>query len=175
MEPLYKSANITIKVTYSADHSNIAFPKPRWPPIQDLESVDIAGQRKDGGVDLAIIASQPLDDSADTLQQHPPQSRALSRRDRPARVPGRPGTSAAGPDHHHPALQPANPPTRRRGDRGVPSPCGPARRAVDRPAKAFRTRRHAGLMTGIARRACIPPASLIRPAAQRGLPNQLAK
>jgi hypothetical protein len=67
MEPLYKSANITIKVTYSADHSNIAFPKPRWPPIQDLESVDIAGQRKDGGVDLAIIASQPLDDSADTL------------------------------------------------------------------------------------------------------------
>jgi hypothetical protein len=44
-----------------------AFPKPKWPPIQDLESVDIVAKRKDGGVDLIIIASQPLDDSANTL------------------------------------------------------------------------------------------------------------
>jgi len=44
------------------------FPKPKWPPIQDLESVDIVAKRKDGGVDLVIVASQPLDDSADTLE-----------------------------------------------------------------------------------------------------------
>ncbi|MBY0461182.1 MAG: hypothetical protein K2V38_27990 [Gemmataceae bacterium] len=43
------------------------FPKPEWPPIQDLESVDITGKRKDGGVDLLIAVSQPLDGSADTL------------------------------------------------------------------------------------------------------------
>lgn len=47
--------------------SNLAFPKPEWPPIQDLESIDITGKRKDGGVDLVIVASQPLDDSAETL------------------------------------------------------------------------------------------------------------
>ena len=43
------------------------FPRPEWPPIQDLESVDLIGKRKDGGVDLTIVASQPLDGSADTL------------------------------------------------------------------------------------------------------------
>jgi hypothetical protein len=43
------------------------FPKPQWPPIQDLECVDMTGKRKDGGVDLVIAVSQPLDGSADTL------------------------------------------------------------------------------------------------------------
>jgi hypothetical protein len=43
------------------------FPKPEWPPIQNLESVDLTGQRRDGGVDLVIVASQPLDDAAETL------------------------------------------------------------------------------------------------------------
>ena len=38
----------------------------KWPPIQDLDSIDLIGERKDGGVDLVIVASQPLDDSADT-------------------------------------------------------------------------------------------------------------
>jgi len=50
-----------------ADDPNAAFPKPKWPPIQDVESVDLTGKRSDGGVDLLIIASQPLDDAADTL------------------------------------------------------------------------------------------------------------
>ena len=43
------------------------FPKPEWPPIQDLETVDITGKRKDGGVNLMITVSQPLDGSGDTL------------------------------------------------------------------------------------------------------------
>jgi hypothetical protein len=45
------------------------FPKPEWPPIQDPESVDLAGKRKDGGVDLLIVASQPLDDAPETLNR----------------------------------------------------------------------------------------------------------
>jgi hypothetical protein len=44
-----------------------AFPKPKWPPIQDMESVDLAGKRQDGGVDHCIVATQPLDDAPDTL------------------------------------------------------------------------------------------------------------
>jgi hypothetical protein len=44
------------------------FPKPAWPPIQDLDSVDIAAKRRDGGVDLFIVASQPLDASPETLK-----------------------------------------------------------------------------------------------------------
>jgi hypothetical protein len=43
------------------------FPRPQWPPIQNLESVDITGKRKDGGVDLVIVVSQPLDGSDETL------------------------------------------------------------------------------------------------------------
>ena len=50
-----------------ADNLNPAFPKPKWPPIQDLESVDLTGKRRDGGVHLLIVASQPLDDAPDTL------------------------------------------------------------------------------------------------------------
>ena len=50
-----------------ADNLHPAFPKPNWPPIQDLETVDITGKRRDGGVDLVIVASQPLDDAPDTL------------------------------------------------------------------------------------------------------------
>lgn len=42
------------------------FPTPEWPPIQDVRSVDITGVRRDGGVDLVIVASQPLDDSPAT-------------------------------------------------------------------------------------------------------------
>ncbi|WP_428939444.1 hypothetical protein [Fontivita pretiosa] len=36
------------------------------PPIQNLDSVDIVGRRKDGGVDLFIVASGPLDPSPQT-------------------------------------------------------------------------------------------------------------
>lgn len=44
------------------------FPKPKWPPIQQLDNIDITGKRRDGGVDLVIIASQPVDDSSATLE-----------------------------------------------------------------------------------------------------------
>jgi len=45
-----------------------AFPKPKWPPIQNLDSIDIFGKRRDGGLDLCIVASQPLDGDAETLE-----------------------------------------------------------------------------------------------------------
>jgi hypothetical protein len=44
------------------------FPKPQWPPIQELDRLDIIGKRQDGGLDLAIVASQPLDDTPETLE-----------------------------------------------------------------------------------------------------------
>lgn len=44
------------------------FPKPEWPPIQDLDNVAITGKRRDGGVDLVIVASQPIDASAETRE-----------------------------------------------------------------------------------------------------------
>jgi hypothetical protein len=37
------------------------------PPIQNLDAFDIVGERLDGGVDLVVVCSGPLDDSADTL------------------------------------------------------------------------------------------------------------
>jgi hypothetical protein len=37
------------------------------PPIQNLEAIDIVAKRRDGGVDLMIVCSGPLDGSADTL------------------------------------------------------------------------------------------------------------
>jgi hypothetical protein len=43
------------------------FPKPKWPPIQQLDRVDLVGKRRDGGVDLVIVASQPIDDGPETL------------------------------------------------------------------------------------------------------------
>ena len=43
------------------------FPQPEWPPIQELDSIDFTGKRWDGGVDLFINASQPIDDSPQTL------------------------------------------------------------------------------------------------------------
>jgi hypothetical protein len=43
------------------------FPQPKWPPIQELDKIDITGKRRDGGVDLVITASQPIDDSPQTL------------------------------------------------------------------------------------------------------------
>jgi hypothetical protein len=49
----------------SADTS---FPNPEWPPIQEPDSIDLAGKRQDGGVDLVIVASQPIDDSPETLE-----------------------------------------------------------------------------------------------------------
>ena len=51
------------------DACDSAFPKPQWPPIQDTESVDLIGERTDGGVDLVIVASQPLDDAPDTIDR----------------------------------------------------------------------------------------------------------
>lgn len=44
------------------------FPKPESPPLQELDSIDIGRKRKDGGVDLAIVATQPIDDSPETLE-----------------------------------------------------------------------------------------------------------
>ena len=35
-------------------------------PIQNLDSFDIVGERNDGGVDLIVVCSGPLDDSAET-------------------------------------------------------------------------------------------------------------
>jgi hypothetical protein len=43
------------------------FPEPEWPPIQELDSIDITGKRLDGGVDLVIVGSQPIDNSPETL------------------------------------------------------------------------------------------------------------
>lgn len=37
------------------------------PPIQNVDSIDVIGERKDGGVDLAVVASGPLDGSSATL------------------------------------------------------------------------------------------------------------
>jgi hypothetical protein len=45
-----------------------SFPRPEWPPIQSLDSIDITGNRHDGGVDLVIVASQPIDASPETLE-----------------------------------------------------------------------------------------------------------
>jgi hypothetical protein len=42
-------------------------PKPEGAPIQQLDSIDITAKKRDGGVDLVIVASRPLDDSPDTL------------------------------------------------------------------------------------------------------------
>jgi hypothetical protein len=39
------------------------------PPIQNLDSLDLVGERKEGGVDLVIVCSGPLDESADTLRR----------------------------------------------------------------------------------------------------------
>ena len=37
------------------------------PPIQNLDAFDIIGERKDGGVDLVVSCSGPLDSSTTTL------------------------------------------------------------------------------------------------------------
>jgi len=37
------------------------------PPIQNLETIDLLGRRKDGGVDLIIVVSGPLQNEADHL------------------------------------------------------------------------------------------------------------
>lgn len=50
-----------------SDANSSPFPTPEWPPIQNVQSVDIVGRRNDGGVDLVIVASQPLDDGPETL------------------------------------------------------------------------------------------------------------
>jgi hypothetical protein len=38
------------------------------PPVQQLDKFDVVGQRVDGGVDLVVVCSGPLDESAATLQ-----------------------------------------------------------------------------------------------------------
>ena len=45
-----------------------SFPRPEWPPIQDLDRINVTGKRRDGGVDLFIVASQPVDVSEETLE-----------------------------------------------------------------------------------------------------------
>lgn|SRR5215472_1548639 len=39
------------------------------PPIQNLENIDVLGRRKDGGIDLAIVVSGPLRNTADHLDR----------------------------------------------------------------------------------------------------------
>ena len=39
------------------------------PPIQNLDSLDIVGVRKRGGLDLVVVVSGPLDGGADTLRR----------------------------------------------------------------------------------------------------------
>ena len=41
-------------------------PKPL--PIQNPEGIDLVGKRRDGGVDMVIAASGPLDDTPELLQ-----------------------------------------------------------------------------------------------------------
>jgi hypothetical protein len=53
---------------FRRQHARSPFPKPKWPPIQSLDSIDVIGKRNDGGVDLVIVASQPIDDSSETLE-----------------------------------------------------------------------------------------------------------
>jgi hypothetical protein len=53
---------------FSRKPADAMFPKPQWAPIQALQSIDIMGKRRDGGVDLIITASQPLDDTAEVLE-----------------------------------------------------------------------------------------------------------
>ncbi|MBM0103126.1 hypothetical protein JM946_00130 [Steroidobacter sp. S1-65] len=36
------------------------------PPIENLDAFDIVGERLDGGVDLVVVRSGPLDDSPET-------------------------------------------------------------------------------------------------------------
>jgi hypothetical protein len=38
------------------------------PPIQDVTVFDILGERKDGGIDAAIVVATPLDGSPETLR-----------------------------------------------------------------------------------------------------------
>lgn len=38
------------------------------PPIENLDAIDVVGVRKDGGLDLVISCSGPLDASAETLE-----------------------------------------------------------------------------------------------------------
>jgi hypothetical protein len=54
--------------SFRNESADDGFPKPKWPPIQALDSVDITGKRRDGGLDLVIVVSQPLDDSQTTLE-----------------------------------------------------------------------------------------------------------
>lgn len=37
------------------------------PPIENLEAFDVVGVRKDGGIDLVVVCSGPLDPSSETL------------------------------------------------------------------------------------------------------------
>lgn len=43
-------------------------PKPKWDPIQNLDSIDLIAEHTSGNVELVIIASQPLDGS-DEVQE----------------------------------------------------------------------------------------------------------
>jgi hypothetical protein len=38
------------------------------PPIQNLDAFDVLGERKDGGINAAIVAASPIDGSTDTLK-----------------------------------------------------------------------------------------------------------
>ena len=54
------------------------FSRPEWPPIQDPDRIDITGKRRDGGVDLVIVASQPIDDFYRAIACRPKRSYIVS-------------------------------------------------------------------------------------------------
>jgi hypothetical protein len=42
--------------------------RPKPLPIQNPQGIDLVGKRRDGGVDMGIVASGPLDDTPELLQ-----------------------------------------------------------------------------------------------------------
>jgi len=42
--------------------------KSSQPPIQNIDAFDVVGERQDGGVDLVVSCSGPLDSSPSTLE-----------------------------------------------------------------------------------------------------------
>lgn len=65
--PFKRAAKIVAGADAPAD-APAGFPRPEWPPIQNLDSIDAVMKRADnGGVDLLLVASQPIDDAPETL------------------------------------------------------------------------------------------------------------
>jgi len=48
-------------------------------PIQNIDQIDILGRRKDGGIDLVVVVSGPLENIADHLERVEAKIRAYIR------------------------------------------------------------------------------------------------